>query len=52
MKNVNSESLAKVPSEEDTKNIKNAISDYMSFIKYVKDKFDNAFAVPASRLAK
>ena len=46
------ESLPKVPSEEDIKNIKNAISDCMSFIKYVKDKFENAVAVPASRLTK
>ena len=47
-----SKSLPKVPSEEDIKSIKNAISEYMSFIKYVKDKFDNAFAVPTSRLTK
>ena len=47
-----SESLPKVPSEEDIKNIKNAISDCIIFIKYVKSKFDSAAAVPASRLTK
>ena len=52
MGNVNSESLPKVPSEEDIKNIKNAISEYMSFIKYVQHKFDNAAVVSASRLIK
>ena len=55
MKNVRkeiSESLPKVPSEEDIKKHQNAISEYMSFIKYVKGKFENAAAVLASRLTK
>ena len=52
MKNVNSESLPKVPSEEDIKNVKNVISECMIAIKYVKHKFENVAAVPASRLTK
>ena len=47
-----SKSLPKVPSEEDIKSIKNAISEYMSFIRYVKHKFENAAGVPASKLTK
>ena len=47
-----SESLPKVPSEEDIKNIKNAISNCKVFIKYVKHKFENVAAVPVSRLSK
>lgn len=52
MENVISESLPKVPSEEDTKNTKNAISECIDCIEYVKHKFDNAVGVPASILTK
>ena len=52
MENVISESLPKVPSEKDTKNIKNAISECIDCIEYVKHKFDNAVGVPASILTK
>ena len=52
MENVISESLPKVPLEEDTKSIKNAILECIDCIKYIKHKFDNAVGVPASRLTK
>ena len=47
MENVISESLPKVPSEEDIKNIKNAISECIEYIEYVKHEFDNLAGVPA-----
>lgn len=52
MENVISESLPKVPLEKDNKNIKNAISECIDCIEYVKHKFDNLVGVPASRLTK
>lgn len=52
MENVISESLSKVPSEEDMKNIKNAISECINCIEYVKHEFDNLARVPASRFTK
>lgn len=52
MENVISESLLKVPLEEDTKNIKNAISECIDCLEYVKHKFDNAVGVPASIFTK
>ena len=45
--NVISELLPKAASEEDIKNIKNAISECIDCIEYVKHEFDNLAGVPA-----
>ena len=52
MENAISESLPKVPSEEDIKNIKNAISECIDCIEYVKHEFNNLAGVPASIFIK